>query len=56
MALSSHRWLPVAVTCHSGPTLGTGFGKLAKPGEGNEVRTPELIGKRVRVTVTMLWF
>ena len=35
LAVTSHLWLPVAVAWNSGHALGTGFGELAKPGEGS---------------------
>ena len=35
LSFSDYYWLPIAVACNGGHTLGTGFGELAKPGEGN---------------------
>ena len=40
----SHLWLPIAVACNGSHTLGTGFGELAKPGEGNRrVSNPQWV-------------
>ena len=35
LALNSHLWIPIAVACNSGHTMGTSFGELAKKGEGS---------------------